>query len=448
MFGSNARNTNINIRGLDSNAIANDGLETGVGFYVDDVYFGRIGQSQFDLVDLDRIEVLRGPQGTLFGKNTTAGAISVTIKALSFTPECHGEASVDDYGYYQLRGSASGALVGDSVAYRISLSDTHRDGFVTNVHDGDKSNDYQNFSARAQSLFKPGDSLSLRLIGNYSKKKQHALLNSQIATFSTYDSGVAISNNFLQRAARVNYTPVLGNPFGRRADADAQYQANMESYGVSAEADWNLGGAGLTSITAYCWWDWHPLNDQDFTSLPINTTGGTQNNQRQFSQELRIASTGKRTIDYVVGLCYFYQQVKGLGSYSLGPAAAANWNNPTTDPVVANAALSGFRSDSYLIPTTHSYAAFGQTTWNISDALKLTTGLRFTHETKRGTFNEFTAAGENLSALTAVQQAAAQRLRDALYPVVSYSTGFANDSLSGLASLSYRVARDALVYAS
>jgi iron complex outermembrane receptor protein len=447
VFGSNARNTNINIRGLGSNALANDGLETGVGFYLDGVYYGRVGQSQFDLVDLDRIEVLRGPQGTLFGKNTTAGAISVSTKSPSFTPEFYGEVSGGDRGYYQLRGSASGPLIGDTVALRLSLADTHHDGFVTNVHTGSKDNDYQNFSSRAQLLVKPSEDLSIRLIGDYSKQKQHALLNSQIAAFTTYDNGATISNNFLQRAARAGYTPVLGDPFDRLADADATYQANMESYGVSGEIDWNLGGAALTSITAYRWWDWYPLNDQDFTSLSINPTGGTTNHQRQFSQELRLASTGKRTIDWVAGFYYFYQRINGYGSYSLGPAAA-NWNYPTTDAVVANAALNGFRSDSDLIPITHSYAAFGQTTWNISNAVKLTTGLRFTHETKRGYFDEFTAAGQDLSTLTAPQRTAAQKIRDALYPVTSYETGLKNDSLSGLVNLEYKFAPDALVYAS
>ncbi|MET0374159.1 MAG: TonB-dependent receptor [Rhizorhabdus sp.] len=446
VFGSNARNTNINIRGLGSNALSNDGLETGVGFYVDGVYYGRVGQSQFDLVDLDRIEVLRGPQGTLFGKNTTAGAINITTRLPSFTPEFYGEASIGDHGYYQLRGSGSAPLIADKLALRLSLAQTQRNGFVRNVFTGRKDNDYENFTSRAQLLFTPSESLTFRLIGDYSRQKQRALLNSQIAAFSTYDNGATIANNFLLRSARLGYKPVLGDPFDRRADADARYQANMKSYGVSGEVNWDLGNAAITSITAARWWDWYPLNDQDFTSLPINPTGGTLNHQRQFSEELRLASTGKNTIDYVLGAFYFYQKVKGFGSYSLGPAAAA-WNNPAVDPVVANAALNGFRSDSDIVPVTRSYAAFGQATWNISDALKFTGGLRFTHEKKTGLFDQRTVAGADLSGLTAAQRATAQSLRNALYPVVRYTTGLKDDSLSGLATLSYKVAPDATIYA-
>src|SRR5690606_15544533 len=102
---NNARNTFANIRGLGSNAAQNDGLEVGVGFYVDDVYYGRIGSSQFDLIDLERVEVLRGPQGTLFGKNTTAGAINITTRAPSFDFGFTGEVTLGEDGYRQARAS-------------------------------------------------------------------------------------------------------------------------------------------------------------------------------------------------------------------------------------------------------------------------------------------------------------------------------------------------------
>ena len=443
--GSNARNTNINIRGLGSNAIANDGLETGVGFYVDDVYYGRVGQTQFDLVDLDQIEVLRGPQGTLFGKNTTAGAINITSKLPSFTPGFYGQADGGDYGYYQARGSFTGPLIGDAVAFRLSLADTHRDGFLRNLYDGSDPANYQNFSARGQLLVKPAGDLTVRLIADYSKQKQHATINSLVGFFPTFTNGVAISNNFLQRAARFGFTPVF-DPFARTVNADAPFQANMASYGFSGRVDWSRGGITLTSITAYRWWDWYPLNDQDATPLPIQTRGGTSNNQRQFSEEVRLASNGRRALDWVVGLYYFYQQVKGLGDYAFGPAAAL-WNYPATNQTVTNVALNGFESESYLIPTTHSYAAFGQATWNATDRLKLTGGLRFTHETKFGLFDQFTVAGQSLSQLTAAQQVTAQALRNTLYPEVSYTAGLSNDNLSGLANLSYELGHDVLAYA-
>jgi len=118
-FSSNPRNSAINIRGLGAPfGLTNDGIEQGVGFYVDGVYIGRIGASTFDFVDVDRVEVLRGPQGTLYGKNTTSGALNVTTRPPSFTPEGRAEVSVGNYEFVQAKASVSGPL-SDTVALRL-----------------------------------------------------------------------------------------------------------------------------------------------------------------------------------------------------------------------------------------------------------------------------------------------------------------------------------------
>ncbi|RJF85808.1 TonB-dependent receptor [Sphingomonas cavernae] len=446
VFSFNPRNTNINIRGLGSNvALTNDGLENGVGIYIDNVYYGRVGQSQFDLVDLQQIEVLRGPQGTLFGKNTTSGAINITSRLPSFAPEFSGEATIGDYGYHQVRGSVSAPILGDSVAFRLSLADTHRDGFLYNVTKQRHAQDYDNFTARGQLLIKPSEDVAIRLIGDYSQQRQNHVLNVFANYFGTYDNGAPILNNFLDRAARAGYTPLPVAPFERLGDADGHYQSNMEGYGLSGQLDWDFGKLALTSITAYRWWDWNPANDGDSTALPVITKAQQANRQRQFSQEIRLASTGSNTIDYVVGAYYFWQIIRGYGATAYG-SAAANWNLPAVPAVVGNAALDGFEANSTSTPETKSYAVFGQADWNISDALKLTVGLRFTHEKKSGAFEQFHVAGVDLSTLPAAQAAAALAIRNQFNPVTSFSTSFSDDSLSGLISLSYRVAEDALLY--
>jgi iron complex outermembrane receptor protein len=213
VYSFNPRNTNINIRGLGANvSLTNDGLENGVGFYLDNVYYGRPGQSQFDLVDLQQIEVLRGPQGTLFGKNTTAGAINITSKAPSFRPEAYGEASGGNYGYYQFRASVSAPIIADKAAFRLSLSDTHRDGYLTNIHDGSKAQDYDNVAIRGQLLIKPADAVSVKLIGDYANQRQNYVLNVPVAYVTNYDSGAVLANNIVQRAARANYTLLPATP--------------------------------------------------------------------------------------------------------------------------------------------------------------------------------------------------------------------------------------------
>ncbi len=448
VFSFNPRNTNINIRGLGSNvALTNDGLENGVGFYVDNVYYGRPGQSQFDLVDLQQIEVLRGPQGTLFGKNTTAGAINITTRLPAFDPELTAEATLGNYGYHQIRASGSAPLIADKAALRISIADTHRDGFLTNLHDGSKAQDYDNFSARAQLLLKPSDDFSIRLIGDYSHQKQHFVLNVPVSYFSTYTNGTTIANNFLLRTARAGYTPLPADPFARKGDSDAYYQSFMESYGVSGEVNWDLGPATITAVTAYRWWDWNPANDGDSTGLSVNVKAQQANRQRQFSQEVRIASNGGGRFDYVAGAYYFWQTVRGYGAFAYGSDAAL-WNLPTANQTIANAALGGFEANSVSVPTTRSLALFGQTDWKITDRLTLTTGLRYTHEKKDGSFSQFWVSGDDLSGLTPDQQAAAITIRNRFNPETGFTVSLKDDSVSGLATLGWKAGKDALLYAS
>jgi len=458
VVNTNPRNTNITIRGLGANsALAVDGLEYGVGFYLDGVYYGRPGQSQFDLVDLKQIEVLRGPQGTLFGKNTTAGAINITSKEPSFKPELTAEGSLGNWNYHQIRVSASAPL-SDTVAVRLTVADTNRDGFLTNLFDNSKAQNYKNTSVRGQLLWKPSEDLKVRLIGDFSSQKQHYILNlfdSYFTNFSAAGGGGAIPNSFVDRIARFGQTPANYdfNAFDRLGNSNSPFQANMKSYGVSGEIDYNLGGAQLTSITAYRWWDWLPANDGDSLPLSATTAAQQQNFQRQFSQELRIASTGRHFIDWQAGLYYFWQVVRGYGLTAYGPDAAVfnlNPANPANTPAAiaaAATALNGLQIASYSDPRTKSYAAFGQVDVHLAEPLTLTAGLRFTHEDKTGSFSRFLAPGSGgdralLFSSLAPSQAAIFQASDLSFPAAVKA-----DALSGLVTLGYKVTPDALLYA-
>ncbi len=448
VFSFNPRNTNINIRGLGSNvALTNDGLENGVGFYIDNVYYGRVGLSQFDLVDLESIEVLRGPQGTLFGKNTTSGVINISSRKPSFDPEASFEATVGNYGFYQVRGSVSGGIVPDKLAIRLSGALSGNNGFTYNQTTGTRAQDYYNASVRGQLLFTPTSDLSVRVIGDYSRQKQNSVLNLLVANHATYADGVTIPGSFAIRTARFpGYTPPGFNAFNRVGAADSPYQANMAGYGVSGQVDWDLGNAALTSITAYRWWDWDPANDADATSLPVLLKAQQINRQRQFSQELRLASKGNRTLDYVVGAYYFWQTVRGYGATRYGSAAPL-WFLGASNPVT-NAAINGYEVNAYSEPKTKTIAAFGQTDWHITPALTLTTGLRFTHEEKNGTFQQWVADAPDISAFPTAVQVTIVGIRNNFNKVVPlYETSFNDNSLSGLVSLSYKVTPDVLVYA-
>jgi iron complex outermembrane receptor protein len=331
---------------------------------------------------------------------------------------------------------------------RLTASHTQRDGTLYNLYDHREVNDYENFNIRGQLLLTPAPNLDIRIIGDYSKQDAYARIGSVVGLFTKYANGATIANNWLDRATRGGYVPRfdISDPFAREVDANGPIQANMEGYGVSGKIDWDIGPVTLTSITAWRGWDWLPDNDTDSTPLAVTLRSGTDNHQRQFSQELRAASNGDGPISYVAGLYYFWQNVNGLGHYQQGPDSAL-WNNPTANQTLANYALNGFLSYSVIEPVTKSYAAFGQATWEVTDALSITGGLRFTHEDKTGLFDQYTAAGNDLSLLSPADRVAAQKLRDAIYPEKTYTVAVKDDAITGQITLSYQVAPDVLTYA-
>ena len=170
LYSSNPRNTTLNIRGLGSTfGLTNDGIDPGVGFYVDGVYYARPAATTLDFIDVQQIEVLRGPQGTLFGKNTTAGTFNISSKKPTFTPTGTLEQSFGNYGFIQTKGSISGPLVKDKVAARLSFTGTHRDGTIYNVRTDEFTNTLSNQGVKGQLLFLPTSATSIRVIADFSR---------------------------------------------------------------------------------------------------------------------------------------------------------------------------------------------------------------------------------------------------------------------------------------
>src|SRR5688572_10403613 len=171
LYSSNPRNTTLNVRGLGSTfGLTNDGIDPGVGFYVDGVYYARPAATTLDFIDIERIEVLRGPQGTLFGKNTTAGAFNITTRTPKFLPGANFELSYGNYGYIQAKTSVTGPL-GKKLAARLSFSGTQRDGLLENVKTGAKVNDLNNLGIRGQLLYLPSDRTTVTFAGDASRQR-------------------------------------------------------------------------------------------------------------------------------------------------------------------------------------------------------------------------------------------------------------------------------------
>ncbi|WP_440977780.1 TonB-dependent receptor [Sphingomonas pseudosanguinis] len=443
---TNPRNTSINIRGLGNNvAVYNDGLEPAVGVYLDGVYLARPGQTVFDLADLERIEVLRGPQGTLFGKNTSAGAVVVTTRQPTFDWQAGGDASLGNYDFRQLHAYVSGPL-SQHLAARLFVSKTDRDGFTLNRFDGRYGQDFHDLNLRGQLLYKPSDALTLRIIGDWGRQSSFTAGSILLGAIRNYDNGAPFLNNYYDRAARLGYTPVAANPALRTTDTDADPRYRMNQHGVNVTTDWDVGPATLTSVTAYRAWNWYPHNDGDGTSIDAGADFHQSNEQRQVSQELRIASNGARRVDYVAGLYYLYQSIEAEAVNRYGSRAADWFLPPTTNAAVGAAALNGYHVVSRSRPVTDSYAAFAQTIWHITDAVDLTTGLRYTYETKSGYFDQ-DATGASLAGLTAAQQAAARAIRTRYGVRNFYTARTEAGRLSGQATLSWKVAAPVLAYA-
>jgi iron complex outermembrane receptor protein len=261
-----------------------------------------------------------------------------------------------------------------------------------------------------------------------------------------YDNGTTFANNYDDRAIRLGYQPTAIDPDARLVDVDANPRYKMNQWGVAAIADLTIPGNTLTSVTAYRAWNWYPHNDGDATSLDAGTDFHQSNEQRQFSQELRIASEGPRKIDYVAGLYYLWQSIDAEAVNAYGNKAAAWFVAPNVDQTAAAAALNGYTIIGLSKPVTNSYAAFGQAIWHITPTIDFTGGLRYTYETKSGFFDQ-TATGASLAGLSAAQLAAANTIRARYGVANSYTSRTREGRLSGSATLSWKVTPDALVYA-
>lgn len=451
IIGANARNTNVNIRGLGSSVgLVNDGLEGGVGVYIDDVYYSRSGQALFDLIDLDRIEVLRGPQGTLFGKNTTGGALSIYTRKPNLSDrEMFGEVTVGDHGDYQLRAAASVPLVEDRVAARLTVAQSWLNGFSHNRFTDQRSDDISNFTGRGQLVIRPVDDVTVRLIGDYGRQRVQNPNAPTAQVLTTNIAGNPIPNGFYARAARTGYVLPTIDPFARVGDLDARTQANMSQWGLSGNVNWDMGGHSLTSITAYREWNWKPMVDADTTSLPVITAAGLTSRQHQFTQEMRLSSTGDRKIDYVLGLFYYFQNITSNAIVRYGSAAPL-WIFPGEVPFTRaqqEAGLVGFGATGLAVTKTRSYAAFGQATWHITDALRLTGGLRYTRETKDGDFAQEVGGGVDLSTLPTAVAVGAQAVRNNFAVARGYSARTKEGKLSGSVNLSYQITPAIMTYA-
>lgn len=386
----------------------NPGLESSVGVVIDGVYRPRNGVGFGDLGEIERVEVLKGPQGTVFGKNTSAGVINVITRRPSYDTTVEGEFTVGNYGALGAAGSLN-TTIGENAAFRIYGAKRKRDGFTdvevgrgprSEHEDGD-----QNFhTLRGQLLFEPTENLDINLIADFTSREENCCVGLTTVRGPT----AAIINGLV---GGVGVAPVA-DPFARRAWSNRPTTQDIKDKGLSAEVNWItpwFNGATLTSITASR--DWQAINglDFDFTTADIIYRNPNPNESftgfKQFSQEFRLTGSTEK-VDWMFGLFYADEDLKRNDSYSIGsayepylstavlgqiaarfPAGVVNMANAATFLSQAagrpfGTSFTGLGALDRYKQNSNSVALFTNNTWHATDQLDLTLGLRYTRENK------------------------------------------------------------------
>lgn len=398
------------IRGVGTNS-SNVGDDASVGVFIDEVYAGRAGGYRADLFDVARIEVLRGPQGTLYGRNVAGGAMNIITRGPTDEFEAYVTLGTGSWNLLSGKAAVSGPL-SDGVRGRLALSSRQRDGWTDNTVTGEELRDEDNVSARGKLEFDLGERATLLLGADYSSDDltgpaARGFIGSPLENLPTFDDRDDVALNF--------------DGFTER-----------DIWGTMARLDIDFDSGTLTSITAYRENDYEFLDDLTgggsvaLFGLPlINAADETS---EQFTQEVRFSGAGER-FDYTVGLYYFLEDVDRFETFDSSPLAAPGLSRPTWN--ASNEST--------------SYAVFGETSYDVSDTLSVTLGARWTYDEKEfdnvaanpdlfGFLNEAYTVSESedwdeLTPKVAVEY----RPADATLLYASYSLGFKSGGFNGLA---------------
>ena len=442
LYSSNPRNTTLNIRGLGSTyGLTNDGIDPGVGFYLDGVYLARPAATALDFIDVEQIEVLRGPQGTLFGKNTTSGAFNITSRLPEFTPQGNFELSYGNYGYIQAKASLTGPIVKDKLAARMSFSGTQRNGTLYNVYTDRNINDINNLGFRGQLLFTPTEDLKISLAGDVTAQRPDGYGWAVAGVVETQRSDYRQFNAIIED---LGYEIPYKSAFERKVDLDTRSKADNELGGASLNVDYQLGNGTLTSTSAWRYWNWVPLNDRDYLGVPAYTISAGNSVHDQWSQEFRYSGNISEKVSGVVGLFGLWQDLKtdpvhteeagdALWRFQQNNATQTQWAPGLIDKV-------GIRTN-YGIKST-SLAVFSQIDWALTSKLHVLPGLRYNYDKKVAHYDRKKYIDNDI-AYTAEQLAAV----NGIYSDQAFDVNADAANFSGQLSLQYKFTPDYNAYA-
>jgi len=352
--GGDPRTSSFNIRGIGTQSYSS-GVEPSVSTLVDGVVMGRSGMAVNQLLDIERVEILRGPQGTLFGKNASAGVVHVITRKPSdtFEAELSGKLVEDDE--YRVTGMVSGPVT-DRVAYRLAASKSDRPGHIENYNGGSDLNGEEAKVVRGKLLLQPTDDIDILWSADYSDIDTDCC---QFQPRSVRTTPVAFFGLQPEKIA-----PVQADDENDKVNTDGDAFSESESKGTSVELNWAFGDYTLTSITAYREWDTKSNVDVDGTPVDYLNVNYGKTDQDQFTQELRIASPTDGFISYVAGLYYFDQNIDRYFERKLNLIPG----------------VFGFAANFDASVEAKNYAAFGQATVNLTNDFRLIGGIRYTDD--------------------------------------------------------------------
>ena len=485
---SGATQSIMTIRGIGT-AGQNSGLEQSVGVFIDGVYRGRPGSALSDFVDIDSVEVLRGPQGTLFGRNTSAGVISVRSKKPSYESGGSVSISAGSLGYQQIKASATGPLIDDKLAYRLSGTWHERDGYIEDDVTGDEYNNKDRTTVRGQLLWDITDETSLRIMADYTETDEvccapvpvfygPATLGLIASNPSPFGAGLTIGAPFQDGTPGTAVSPE--HTFAGIYTDIGDYKTNRNSEfagddsfidgGISAELETSLtDNIDLTAIVAHRFFETSPYGDIDMTSADI-WRGGRGQDIEENSFELRLSGTTD-AIDWTAGFYYFDQEIDGKGDFSWGtdgetylsavglarllgqgvgtPSAPGPAQAQLLQANLLTGALANTGVKEDISYEAESVALFGQATWNITEALSWTFGLRYSEEEKKADYLVTSNDPFSQVDLLGVSQELFNALRplQVHLPVGATSDKYDDDDLSFATSVNYELSETVSTYA-
>ena len=415
---TNESNGAARIRGVGTVG-ENPGLESSVAVFIDGVYRSRTGVGLTDLGPLESIEVLRGPQGTLFGRNASAGLLNITTAKPKFEFGGAGEATYGNFNNIRVMGSLTGPLLGDKVAFRVDGLYNKRDGFVTDTVSGRQLNNRDRFLVRGQLLVNPTEDLSIRLIADYNQKNEEccaAAILSPLQNLARDASGNVVSSpnsiaGLVRSLGGVYNVPTDGKKYAylTALTPGVGYGQRTRDWGVSAEANWDLGAGTLTSITGYREFKNQSGQDADFNRIDLLKRTDQNRKFQTFSQELRFQGVALNDrLDYLIGGYYSHETLRTNDDLKYGAdfenyynAQFAGFNaafgaantgrfltnyanaigyTPTGPSLLNN---TGIVQGGFFKQTSRNYAFFTHNVISIiPDKVLLTLGLRYTNEQK------------------------------------------------------------------